>query len=578
MWYSVRAMDGLHLRRSWNEFQDKAYLLLGSTPEARGTLVAGLLKRDVSEAATYWLQLVVSVGIATMGLVLGSAAVVIGAMLVAPLMGPILTLGMGLAAGSPFLVLRSAGRVALSVVVVIAASCLITLALPFHEVNAELAARTSPTVLDLVTAAFCALAGVYSVLRPGSDTATTAAGTSIGISLVPPLCASGFGFGTSDPRIAGGAALLFLTNFVAIVAVSTVGFVLVGFNRVNVVSLEADELSVGGSDAPLARSLARRLSTLFSSRLGPLFRILMPFVLLASVYVPLRRALDEVAWQVRVRAAVERELGKVSQPVVRSQILIERGQVQGAVVLLGSMNDASLVKQALEASLEAAAGVRPRLSVTAVPDATAFAGLQSTLQARAAAAPLLVPPPRPSEQLDEVFSVVQKAVEERWPSRSAGTPLRVFSGLDGEVLEVTITHQGVPLSAAAREAVEKALAGDLARSVRVLEEPIPSELSSQAAAEDPVFVASLRTALGPARRAGLNVCAAAPFRPEASGRNKPDLRLSAFDALVGASIGAGGAIRQGASDRWNVTFSASPCAAPNPDASAPDAGAESLAP
>lgn len=159
-------------------------------------MVKDMLHRDPKEAMSYWLQLVVSVGIATLGLVVGSAAVVIGAMLVAPLMTPIVGLAMGLATGSPFLVLRSSGRVLLSVGVAVGGAALITVLLPFHELNAEIAGRTTPTVLDLLTAAFCALAGVYASLRPGSDTATTAAGTSIGISLVPPLCASGYGLGT----------------------------------------------------------------------------------------------------------------------------------------------------------------------------------------------------------------------------------------------------------------------------------------------------------------------------------------------------------------------------------------------
>src|SRR5689334_15383040 len=161
--------------------QDSLVRLLGNSVEGRAPLVTGMLRRDASEATSYWLQLVVSIGIATLGLVVGSTAVVIGAMLVAPLMGPIVGLAMGLATGSPFLVLRASGRIAISVVLAVGGAAIITLLLPFHELNAEIAARTSPTVLDLVTAAFCALVGVYASLRPGSDTAATAAGTSISI-------------------------------------------------------------------------------------------------------------------------------------------------------------------------------------------------------------------------------------------------------------------------------------------------------------------------------------------------------------------------------------------------------------
>lgn len=88
--------------------QDHLVRLLGNSVEGRGPLVAAMLHRNAREATTYWLQLIVSIGIATLGLVVGSSAVVIGAMLVAPLMGPIVGLAMGLATGSPFLVLRSA--------------------------------------------------------------------------------------------------------------------------------------------------------------------------------------------------------------------------------------------------------------------------------------------------------------------------------------------------------------------------------------------------------------------------------------------------------------------------------------
>jgi uncharacterized hydrophobic protein (TIGR00271 family) len=168
---------------SFTRMQDTLVRLLGNTVEGRPLLVSGMLRRDAREATSYWLQLVVSVGIATLGLVVGSTAVVIGAMLIAPLMGPIVGLAMGLSTGSPFLVLRSAGRIALSVIVAVGGAAVITLLLPFHELNTEISTRSSPTVLDLTTAAFCALAGVYAALRPGSDTAATAAGTSIGISL-----------------------------------------------------------------------------------------------------------------------------------------------------------------------------------------------------------------------------------------------------------------------------------------------------------------------------------------------------------------------------------------------------------
>ena len=134
--------------------QDRLLRLLGGQNSTRPAVVATMLARDPQETTSYWLQLSVSVGIATLGLTLGSAAVVISAMLVAPLMGPIVALAMGLASGSPFLVLQSAIRVAVSIATAVAGAAMITTLLPFHQINAEVTARASPTVLDLLTAAF----------------------------------------------------------------------------------------------------------------------------------------------------------------------------------------------------------------------------------------------------------------------------------------------------------------------------------------------------------------------------------------------------------------------------------------
>jgi uncharacterized membrane protein len=81
-------------------------------------------------------------------------------------MGPIVQLGMGLAVGSPFMVVRVGLRIGLSIVVAIGGSALLTRSLPFRELTTEIAARTTPTVLDLVTAAFCAATAVYATMRP----------------------------------------------------------------------------------------------------------------------------------------------------------------------------------------------------------------------------------------------------------------------------------------------------------------------------------------------------------------------------------------------------------------------------
>lgn len=513
--------------------QDRLLRLLGTSTDGRATVVKLMLHRDANESVSYWLQLVVSIGIATLGLVVGSTAVVIGAMLVAPLMAPIVGLAMGLATGSPFLVLRSSGRILISVVVAISGAAAITLLLPFHELNAEISARTSPTVLDLLTAAFCAIAGVYAALRPGSDTATTAAGTSIGISLVPPLCASGYGLGTTAWPVAGGAALLFLTNLVAIVAVGSVAFVAAGFNRVDVTALEREEL-MEGDGAPVARRLAKRLARLFESRGGPLLRLAMPFVLLAAVYVPLRRALDEVAWEVRVRGAVRSALNREPRPVVESRAQVARHAVDVVVVLLGKAEDAEKTRRRLTDSIERVAGIVPSVEVTAVPDATAFAGLESSLlTTHAVRAP---PPPSPpiGEQLAGSGEAARRELLRLWPEQAAGAPLNVsFESSTGGSLVLRVAHWGPDLGAPAREALGTSLSEKLGHAVELTDLALPTEPVTRQQG-DLDFVAMVADLIHASRLAtGITVCVVRPDATDPKQLQRRDVPLAAaLDRLL----------------------------------------------
>jgi uncharacterized hydrophobic protein (TIGR00271 family) len=545
--------------------QDGLVRLLGNSVEGRAPLVTGMLQRNASEATSYWLQLVVSIGIATLGLVVGSGAVVIGAMLVAPLMVPIVGLAMGLATGSPFLVLRSAGRIAFSVIVAVGGSAAITVMLPFHELNAEISARTSPTVLDLITAAFCALAGVYASLRPGSDTAATAAGTSISISLVPPLCASGYGVGTGAWPIAGGAALLFLTNLVAIVVVGTVAFVAAGFNRVGVVALEHDELQKDVKGAPIARTLARRLARLFSSRGGSVLRLMMPFVLLALVYVPLRRALDEVAWEVRVRAAVRESLAREPLRIVQSKVRVERHAVEVVVVLLGTTREAEATRSRVDRDVRRASGVIPRIEVLAVPDANAFAGLESTLLTPRV--PQVTSPPSLDEQIDTARAEIRSLIGALWPALASGEPLAVDFGAAGPgPLQVRVVHLGRALGNDAAEGLRRALEAKLAREVKLIDVAVPAtELTREAG--DFEFVAQV--AAGVRATIGVSAVAVCVVRPEEPARRRGAAPAEIeFTRVVDEALMAHPRVTTRLGGPWSVSFVHGSCASPD----ATDAG------
>lgn len=181
--------------------------------------------------ATYWLQIIFSAGIATIGLALSSPAVIIGGMLISPLMGPILSLGLSLAAGDFILLVRAIANLALSCAVAISFAMLLIFSLPFKEATSEILARTTPNTLDLGVALFSGAIGTIATCRPVKGVVTSIPGVSIAVALMPPLCVVGYGVGIAFSlnfndglQISRGGGLLFLTNLVAIAFASTLVF------------------------------------------------------------------------------------------------------------------------------------------------------------------------------------------------------------------------------------------------------------------------------------------------------------------------------------------------------------------
>lgn len=438
-----------------HKVQNRALTVLGCDPDQRFKTAASLLNGSVSETASYWLQLSVALGIATLGLVVGSAAVVIGAMLVAPLMTPILGLAMGLATGAPYLAFRALTRVVGSVFYVILLAALITRALPYHELNSELLARTSPTLLDLITAGFCAIAGVYATLRATSDTATTAAGTSIGISLVPPLCTAGYGVGTQNFAVARGAGLLFLTNFVVIVVVGSLLFVCFGFNRLDASQLDSE----ANRDAKTSFTwrATQRLSAALNSVWGGIMRLIMPLVLLAIVYVPLREALDLVGWQVRARHIIRAEIAKLPHDIVQSQVAIEHQSATINLVIVGDAQAAHLLEQHLSTTLLTKVHTPTKVEVVAVPSAGSLENLHASL--RNVNQPTVSATPSLKERLRAPLIATRETLVAIWPQSSAGELLHVAIAprVPDAGYTFFIVHIGPSLPDAARESLIRSL-------------------------------------------------------------------------------------------------------------------------
>jgi len=169
--------------------------------------------------------------IAALGLVQNSAAVVIGAMLVAPLMTPLLGLGIAIVQGNPVFARIAARSVGLGFLVAFCIGVGVGwLDVSFTEPTPEILARGWPGLLDLFVAFAAGFAAAYASCRPGLLAALP--GVAIAAALVPPIGASGLALALGEYRLAWGALLLFLVNMVTIVFASTIALWVVGIRNV----------------------------------------------------------------------------------------------------------------------------------------------------------------------------------------------------------------------------------------------------------------------------------------------------------------------------------------------------------
>ena len=542
-----------HLRSIIRAVQHRTASALGVDEAARSETVIAMLENNRRRAPGYWIQLILAMGIATVGLVLDSTTVVIGAMLVSPLMGPIIELGMGFAVGSSFLVLRAALRVVLSVVAVVGGAALLTLALPFHEITREIAARTAPTALDLLVAVFCALTAAYTTVRPTSDTTSAAAGTAIGIALVPPLCVAGFGVGTASLPVAGGAALLFTANLSAILVLAVVSFLALGYNQVDA---QAVEEAYAEPDRTRTGQLAARaqaaLRDAFGSRYGLAMRVIIPAVFLAAVYAPLSRALDEVTWEVRSRDAIHRILAKQAPRGIQTAIVVERHTVTLQLVLVASNDYAAALEQRIRTAIAASTGVVPNVTITAVPDAKTLAAASLN---RAAATP-----PAPADEID-IATIRQRtasAVEVEWPTAAAG-PLAGWELVvpSRATPTIVVRHLGAPLGATGEAVLASRWSTHVGARLQVHDDALASDSAAAPLGRERAWLAAATPILDWVGRADRAVaCVKAPIDTT---RRTTSVQRSTRAAVRASTAGAAGRLVLSDSSGWSIRVSLSAC-------------------
>jgi uncharacterized hydrophobic protein (TIGR00271 family) len=172
---------------------------------------------DIKEGTAFkgfniWI-LICSILIASLGLNMNSTAVVIGAMLISPLMGPILGLGLGIGTYDRHLILRALKNIAIATSISIFTAFIFFTITPTQEVP-ELLTRTKPTLLDLFVAFFGGVAGILAASR--CQETNVVPGVAIATALMPPLCTAGFGLAIGNWDYFAGALYLFLMNSIMI--------------------------------------------------------------------------------------------------------------------------------------------------------------------------------------------------------------------------------------------------------------------------------------------------------------------------------------------------------------------------
>ncbi|WP_084125453.1 DUF389 domain-containing protein [Demequina sp. NBRC 110054] len=306
----------------------------------------------LSKLGAWWVMLFLSVAIATYAVLADSTAVVIGAMLVAPLMVPILGLAGALVNGWS----HRAGNSVLLVAMGVGGSILLSYGLASwapvavrFDTNSQIISRVDPTALDMLIAIAAGAAGAFATVN--SRVASGIAGVAIAVALVPPLAVVGISLANNRPVDAGGAFLLFLTNFVAITISAALVFVLTGFARHKI--LKRNPWGVAATVAPYV-------------------------ALAAVVLVPLaftsEGALSATAQSKDAEKIVTDWIGEDSDLLIQS-ITIDGGEV--TVLLVGSddVPDPEQLQKDLmvglrRTELSLIVGVTP-VEVTVLPTATA---------------------------------------------------------------------------------------------------------------------------------------------------------------------------------------------------------------
>ncbi len=295
---------------------------------------------SLGKLASWWVMLLLSVAIATFGVMQDSTAVVIGAMLIAPLMTPILGTAAGIANAWPRRVAMSIGLVALGVAAAVGLAFILGQWLPTIvplSANSQITSRVNPNLVDMLIALAAGAAGAYATVN--RRVSASIAGVAIAVALVPPLAVVGLNLQAHLWTDAWGAFLLFLTNFVSIILAAVLVFLLTGYMDLDRLERNRDQV-IGALTTVVIAGLV----------------ILVPLVFTVEGVV------STASRQQSAQEAVDAWLGPDTQLTVTS-VIVDGADVE---VLLSGTGDVPALAE-LGASLTAAFGSPASIRVEYTP-------------------------------------------------------------------------------------------------------------------------------------------------------------------------------------------------------------------
>ena len=206
----------------------KKYFNVNDDKENENDIIAGISQGVSFRGANLWV-LIFAIFIASLGLNVNSTAVIIGAMLISPLMGPIVGMGLAIGINDSILLKKSIHNYLIATLISVLTATIYFVLSPLDEAQSELLARTSPTLYDVMIALFGGAAGILALSTKGNGNVLP--GVAIATALMPPLCTAGYGLAMGNIYYFLGAFYLFFINTVFIALSTYLGVHMMGFSK-----------------------------------------------------------------------------------------------------------------------------------------------------------------------------------------------------------------------------------------------------------------------------------------------------------------------------------------------------------